>query len=51
VNIDKVSGLHAVSRSENQVSFVGLQRVLTVGRAGATRLKQLLRSRDEGLQA
>ena len=50
VNIDKVSGLHAVSRSENQVSFVGLQRVLTVGRAGATRLKQLLRSRDEALK-
>ena len=51
VNIDKVSGLHTVSRSENQVSFVGLQRVLTVGRAGATRLKQLLRSRDEALEA
>jgi len=51
VNIDKVSGLRAVSRSENQVSFVGLQRVLTVGRAGATRLKQLLRSRDEALEA
>jgi two-component system LytT family response regulator len=50
VNIDKVSGLRAVSRSENQVSFVGLQRVLTVGRAGATRLKQLLRSRDEALK-
>ncbi len=51
VNINKVSRLHAETRTENHVSFVGLQRVLTVGRAGATRLKQLLLSRDEALQA
>jgi two-component system, LytTR family, response regulator len=51
VNINKVSRLHAETRSENQVSFVGLQRTINVGRAGATRLKQLLRSRDEALQA
>ena len=51
VNIDKVSGLHAVSRSEHHVSFVGLQWTINVGRAGATRLKQLLLSRDEALRA
>ncbi len=51
VNINKVSRLHPETRTENQVSFVGLQRVLTVGRAGATRLKQLLLARDEALQA
>jgi DNA-binding LytR/AlgR family response regulator len=50
VNLNKVSGLHAVSRSENLVSLVGLQRTFSVGRAGATRLKQLLLSRDEALQ-
>ena len=47
VNINKVSGLHAVSRSENHVSLVGGQRVVIVGRAGATRLKQSLRARAE----
>jgi DNA-binding LytR/AlgR family response regulator len=51
VNINKVSDLHAVSRSENQVSFVGWQRTINVGRAGARRLKQLLLSRDEALRA
>jgi two-component system LytT family response regulator len=50
VNLNKVSGLHAVSRSENLVSLAGLQRTFSVGRAGATRLKQLLLSRDEALQ-
>ena len=51
VNLNKVSGLHAVSRSENKVSFVGWQRTINVGRAGARRLKQLLLSRDEALRA
>jgi two-component system LytT family response regulator len=50
VNINKVSGLHAVSRSENHVSFEGLQRVLTLGRAGATRLRKLLVARDGAMQ-
>ena len=51
VNLNKVSGLRAETRSENQVSFVGWQRTINVGRAGATRLKQLLLSRDEALRA
>ena len=50
VNIDKVSRLHAETRTENYVSFVGLQRVLTVGRAGATRLRKLLVGRDGAMQ-
>ena len=50
VNIDKVSRLHAETRTENYVSFVGLQRVLTVGRAGATRLRKLLVGRDGVMQ-
>ena len=51
VNVNKVSGLHAETRSENRVSLVGWQRTVRVGRAGATRLKQLLLSRDEALRA
>jgi two-component system LytT family response regulator len=50
VNIDKVSRLHAETRTENYVSFVGLQRVLTVGRAGATRLRKLLVGRDGAIE-
>jgi two-component system LytT family response regulator len=50
VNINKVSGLHAVNRSENHVSFEGLPRVLTLGRAGATRLRKLLVARDGAMQ-
>ena len=50
VNIDKVSRLHAETRTENHVSFVGLQRVLTVGRGGATRLRKLLVARDGAKQ-
>ena len=50
VNIDKVSRLHAETRTENYVSLVGLQRVLTVGRAGATRLRKLLVGRDGAMQ-
>jgi two-component system LytT family response regulator len=50
VNIDKVSRLHAETRTENYVSFVGLQRVLTVGRAGATRLRKLLVARDGAIE-
>ena len=50
VNINKVSRLHAETRTENYVSFVGLQRVLTAGRAGATRLRKLLVARDGAMQ-
>lgn len=51
VNTAKVSRMQAETRSENRVSLVGLQRTVSVGRAGATRLKQLFLARGEALRA
>ncbi len=49
VNVNKVSGLHVETRSDNHVSLSGLKRLVTIGRAGAARLRKVLVSRDRAM--